>query len=229
MPFLCSPSSQRLSRRVGGHPPALLNRLPPDTAANVCAAWSTAFRSAGCTEAADLICGLAHAFLMKRRTPTPATYDAWLRAFPEDPLFLNNAAWTHLIAEDNAEAALALIRRIPSTQRTPAHADTLAYAFLRMGLSSDALQAALQGIESVRRGSWVHPLAFEHLGDALRANGFQREALTAWRAARRAARQGPASDAPVSALLPSGYDDARLLLKIKAFRRVTQPFAMSHP
>lgn len=201
-------------------PPEWFDSLPSDRAAHLCAAWGLAFRNAGQTAQAHATRRLALICLLRRRDLSPATYARWLLVFPDDDFLLNAAAWPLLIAEDRPDAALPLLLRIPPHRRDAETLDTLACTLLRLGRPADALQASLASAEAAsREGEPIHPLLFEHLGNALYANGFHREALTAWRTARREARAFPGGD---DALIVSGYDDARLLRAIRALRRLSE-------
>lgn len=206
-------------------PLELIDRLSSDDAAHLCAKWSLAFHGVGQEDQAYATLILAIVYLMEDRALTPAAYEPWLRAFPNNGFLLNAAAWTLLLAEDQPEAALALLRRIPLDQRGSPDTDTLSCVLLRLGHPADALQAALAAIEADRRNdSSIHPLLFEHLGNALYANGFHRETLSAWRSARRRAQELDAAYLTIS-----DYDDARLLLRIRALRRLLGPETDEEP
>lgn len=226
LPFasLHARTARILSDALGVFPLQWFDRLPPEAAANVCLEWGEAFRRVGDEANAEAMRRDALNCLHSHRSLTPATYDAWLRVFPNDTLLLNNAACAYLFAEDNAPAALTLLRRIPLGERNAATLDTLATVLLRIGRPAEALQTLLQALESrppVTRAE--RPLLLAHLGDALYANGFHHEALTAWRLARNEAhRLLPPGDTPID-LLPSGYDDTSLLQKIRALRRFNPP------
>lgn len=214
-----------LSDALGCLPLSWIEALPCDRAATLCAQWAMAFHEANDEENTKAMLVDALAFLIRDRSPIPSVYAPWLRAFPNDPLLLNNAAWALLIAEDQPEAALALLRRIPPHQRGASDTDTLSCVLLRLGHPADALQASLVAIEAARRDEpLIHPLLFEHLGNALYANGFHREALSAWRAARRRAQELDAAYLTIS-----DYDDARLLLRIRALRRLLGPETDEEP
>lgn len=218
-----APANSSTARHVldalGVFPLQWWESLPPEQAANVCLEWAETFRALGDEENTEALRLDAMNRLARHRSLTPATYDAWLRAFPDHPFLLNDAAWTCLIAEGNAEAAHALLLRVPPARRTAAHLDTLACTLLRLGRPADALQAILQALEQEENITSHTCLLMEHLGDALFANGFRRDALTAWRAARHLARLH-LDGAPIDTLLPEGYDDTRLLLKVRALRRL---------
>lgn len=178
--------------------------LPFRQRARLMLRWGLACHEAGDAVNARALVSLAFMQDGACRARTAREALAWQRAFPWNEHIRNDAAWGLLLSGGDPRAALALLRGC--RRWDAATFDTLAVAQWRSGFPAEGLQTLLRAFEV---GLGEHgPIAFDHLGDLLYANGFREDALRAWGRARALHRYflGAGGD-PDEALLRD-YDDA---------------------
>ncbi len=97
-------------------------------------------------------------------------YQQWLMIRPENPLAMNNLAFTYMQQGLYLHDALALAERALALERRPAYLDTVGYGHYRLGryeTALDYLYEALETINVAARGDVIHHiiLVYEALGD----------------------------------------------------------------
>lgn len=107
-------------------------------------------------------------------------YENALRLFPDDPLFLNNYAYSLAERSEKLDFALEMAKKaVAAEPENDAYQDTIGWIYYRMGIYNLALLHIKKSVED-RQDSAV---VIEHLGDVFLKLGDLKEAKSQWKRA----------------------------------------------
>jgi tetratricopeptide (TPR) repeat protein len=107
-------------------------------------------------------------------------YERALRLFPDDPLFLNNYAYSLAERSEKLDFALGMAKKaVAAEPENDAYQDTIGWIYYRMGIFDLALLHIKKSVEN-RQDSAV---VIEHLGDVYLKLGDLKEAKSQWKRA----------------------------------------------
>jgi tetratricopeptide (TPR) repeat protein len=107
-------------------------------------------------------------------------YENALRLFPDDPLFMNNYAYTLAERSENLDFALEMAKKaIAADPENDAYQDTIGWIYYRMGMYDLALIHIKKSVENRENSAVV----IEHLGDVYLKMGDLKEAKSQWKRA----------------------------------------------
>ena len=113
-------------------------------------------------------------------TKCDSLYEKALRFFPDDPLFMNNYAYSLAERSENLDFALEMAKKaIAANPDNNAYQDTIGWIYYRMGMYDLALIHIKKSVED-RQDSAV---VIEHLGDVYLKLGDLKEAKNQWKRA----------------------------------------------
>jgi len=117
---------------------------------------------------------------LKMYVECDSLYEKALRLFPDDPLFMNNYAYTLAERSERLDFALEMVKKaVAADPDNDAYQDTIGWIYFRMGMFDLALIHIKKSVENRENSAIV----IEHLGDVYLKLGDLEEAKNQWKRA----------------------------------------------
>jgi len=117
---------------------------------------------------------------LKMYVKCDSLYENALRLFPDDPLFMNNYAYTLAERSEKLDFALEMVKKaVAADPENDAYQDTIGWIYYRMGMFDLALLHIQKSVENRENSAVV----IEHLGDVYLKLGDLKEAKSQWKRA----------------------------------------------